>query len=95
MNKYEIVFILKAELDEKAVADTVSSFENVLKNMKSVIRVSKNLGQKKLAYPIKDSVRGYYFLLNVDASPEAIKEFDRKANIDEKILRHLIIKEEE
>ena len=40
-------------------------------------------------------MKTYYYLLNVEATPKAIKEFDRKALIDEKILRHLIVKEEE
>lgn len=95
MNKYEIVFIVKAELEESAVNDTVKKFEKVLTDMKAKIVESKDLGQKKLAYAIKNSVRGYYHLLNVEASSEAIKEFDRKALIDENILRHLIIKEGE
>lgn len=94
MNKYEIVFIVKAELEENAIKDTVKSFENILTGLKATIDSSKSLGQKKLAYEIKGSVRGYYQVLNVTASAEAIKEFDRKARLDDKILRHLIIKEE-
>lgn len=95
MNKYEIVFIIKADLEESVIKETVKSFEDVLTSMNATIVNSKEMGQKKLAYPIKDSIRGYYYLLNVEANPEAIKEFDRKALIDEKILRHLIVKEEE
>jgi len=95
MNKYEIVFIVKAELEEEMIKETVKSFEKVLTDKNAKIENSKDLGQKKLAYEIKKSVRGYYHLLNVTASSEAIKEFDRKALIDERILRHLIIKEEE
>lgn len=95
MNKYEIVFIVKADLEESEVKDTVKSFEKVLTDLKAKIVQSKDMGQKKLAYQIKDSVRGYYHLLNVEANATAINEFDRKALIDERILRHLIIKEEE
>ncbi len=95
MNKYEIMFIVRADIDEKATKDTVTAFEKVLKNMKAKIVSSKDLGQKKLAYPIKKQVRGAYYLLNVEASAEAVKEFDRKARIDENILRHIVIREEE
>lgn len=95
MNKYEIMFIIKADLDEKTIKDVEKSFEKVLTDMKSKIVNSKDMGQRKLAYPIKDHVRGFYFLLNVEASPAAVKEFDRKARIDDNILRHLIIREEE
>lgn len=95
MNKYEIVFIVRADLDEASVGDTVKKFEKVLTDKKAKIVNSKDLGQKKLAYEIKKSVRGYYHLFNVEANAEAINEFDRKALIDENILRHLIVKEEE
>ena len=53
------------------------------------------MGQKKLAYPIKNQVRGNYYVFNVEATAAAVKEFDRKAKIDENILRHIVIREEE
>lgn len=95
MNKYEIMFIVKADLDEKTVKETASNLEKVLTDMKAEIINSKELGQKKLAYPIKKSVRGYYYLSHVKAKPTAIAELDRRAKLDNNILRHLIIREEE
>lgn len=95
MNKYEIMFIVKADIAEEEVANVVKSFESIITDMGGKILNSKNLGQKKLAYEIEKQVRGYYHLLNVECESKAVKEFDRKALIDERILRHLIIKEEE
>jgi len=80
------------DMDE--VKETVKSFEKILTDLGAKIDNSKDLGQKKLAYEIKKQVRGYYHLLNVECNSDAVKEFDRKALIDEKILRHLIIREE-
>ena len=53
------------------------------------------MGEKKLAYPIKKELTGYYYVLKVEASKEVIAEFDRRSSIDENILRHLIIKLDE
>ncbi len=94
MTKYEIMFIVKADISEDEVKNTVTSFEKVLTSMGGKIVESKDLGQKKLAYEINKEVRGYYHLLNVECESKAVKEFDRKALIDERIIRHLIIKEE-
>jgi small subunit ribosomal protein S6 len=94
MNKYEIMFIVRADIDEKTQKDTVSSMEKVLKGFKSKVE-TKDMGQKKLAYPINKQVRGNYYLFNTEATAEAVKEFDRKAKIDENILRHIVIREEE
>lgn len=95
MNKYEIMFIVRSDIDEKTQKDVVANFEKVLKDMKAKIVSSKDMGQKKLAYEINKQPRGNYYLFNVEASAEAVKEFDRKAKIDENILRHIVIREEE
>ena len=95
MNKYEIMFIVRADIDEKLQKETVTTFEKVLTNMKAKIVNNKDMGQKKLAYPINKQLRGNYYVFNVEASAEAVKEFDRKARIDENILRHIVIREEE
>ena len=95
MNKYEIMFIVRADIDEKTGKDTVATFEKVLTDMKAKIINTKDMGQKKLAYPINKQVRGNYYVFNVEATAAAVKEFDRKAKIDENILRHIVIREEE
>lgn len=46
MNKYEIMFIVKSENDEKTIKDTVSAFEKVLTDMKAKIVNKKDMGQK-------------------------------------------------
>ena len=95
MNKYEIMFIVKTDIDEKTQKDTVKAFEKVLTDMKSKVINTKDMGQKKLAYPINKQVRGNYYVFNVEATVAAVNEFDRKAKIDENILRHIVIREEE
>ena len=35
---------------------------------------------------------GYYYLITVEAEPSAVKEFDRVANINEDIIRHIVVK---
>lgn len=89
---YEILFIVKPDLEEKAIKKVAKDLENVLVDNKAKILSSKEMGQKELAYEIKNQKSGYYFLINVEATNEAIKEFDRLALINEAILRHLIIK---
>ena len=95
MNKYEMMFIVKANADEKAVAATAESLKSVITSMKGEITDSKELGSKELAYPIKKETVGYYFVVNFEANAETVAELDRKARIDESVLRHLIIRLDE
>ena len=92
--KYEIMFIVRPNLDEEAVKKVATDFEKVLTDNGATITSSKDLGQKELAYEIKTHKTGYYFLINIEANDaKAINEFDRLALISEDIIRHLIIKE--
>ena len=92
MRKYEIMFIVRPDLEENAVKETVKKLEKVLTDNKAVITLSKELGQKEFAYEIKGFKSGFYYLYNIDSSVQnAIKEFDRVASIDESVVRHLIL----
>jgi len=92
MRKYEIMFIVKPDLEEKAVKDTVKKLEKTLTDNKAVITLSKELGQKEFAYEIKGFKSGFYYLYNIESNTDAaVKEFARIASIDESVIRHLVL----
>ena len=92
MRNYEIMFIVRPDVEETVVKNTVKSLEKVLTDRKAKITLSKELGQKEFAYEIKKFKSGFYFLYNIEANnDEAIKEFDRIARIDENVVRHLVL----
>ena len=96
MRKYEIMFIVKPDLEEKTVKDVVKKLEKSLTDNKATITLSKELGQKEFAYEIKGFKSGFYFLYNIDSNTDAaVKEFSRIASIEENIIRHLVIKLDE
>ncbi len=90
--KYEILFIVRPDLEENAIKDVYKKFENVLVDNKAKILSSKELGQKELAYEINNHKSGYYFLINVEADSNAINEFNRVATYSEDIIRNIAIK---
>lgn len=94
MNKYEIMFILKSN-EEEAIKSQVSELKAIITDMKCKIENEKEIGNRKLAYPIKKELNGYYYVMNVEANNEAIQEFDRKSRISENVLRHMIIRLDE
>ena len=92
MRKYEIMFIVRPDLEEKDVKETVKKLEKTLTDNKAIITLSKELGQKEFAYEIKGFKSGLYYLYNIESKDDAaIKEFDRIALIDEKVIRHLVL----
>lgn len=95
MDKYEIMFIVKPTLEEAAIKETVSSLSAIITDMNGKVTDSKDMGKRELAYPIKKEISGFYYVLTIEASHDIIAEFDRKARINENILRHQIIKLDE
>lgn len=91
MNKYEMMFIVKTTIDEGAIKSVAENLKSVITSMKGEITEEKEIGNKKLAYPINKEITGYYYVLNFNANNEIVAELDRKAKIDENIIRHMII----
>ena len=95
MQKYEMMFIVKTGSDEANVKKVADEIQKIAKDNKAKVSEFKELGLKKLAYSIKKEINGYYFVMNFEADADAIKELDRKTSLNEDVLRHLIIKEDE
>ena len=95
MNKYEIMFIVKATMEEAQVKEVANNMKKIIEDLKGKVVSFKEMGERKLAYAIKKEISGYYFVMTIEATKELVKEFDRKALIDESILRHLVIKLDE
>ena len=96
MNKYELIFIVKPDLEENQIKAVNDSIKTLLESKKATIVETKEWGQKELAYEINKYKTGYYFYYLVEENgSDAVKEFDRVALINENIIRHIVVKVEE
>lgn len=91
MKKYEVMYIIRPNVDEEGKKSIVEKINQVFTKNASVVSEVKEMGLRELAYEIDGETKGYYVLLNVEATPEAVAEFDRVANIDETVIRHIVI----
>ena len=95
MNKYEIMFIVRPDMEEAEIKKTAEEMKKVLTDGKANMLEEKAMGQRELAYEINKFTTGYYFLFVVEANAETVKEFDRIVRINESLLRHLIVRVED
>ena len=95
MNKYEITFIVKPDMEEAEIKKTADAMKKVLTDKKAKVLEEKALGQKELAYEINKFKNGYYFFYVVEAEAVAIEEFDRVVKINESVIRHLVVRVED
>ena len=94
MRKYEIMFIVRPDLEEANIKTIADNMKTTLESNSAKVVDVKEMGQRDLAYEINKHKKGYYFLYVVNTTAEVIKEFNRLANVNENIIRHLIIKVE-
>lgn len=95
MNKYEIMFIVKSDMEVAEINKTADALKKVLEDNKAKIVEEKQMGQRDLAYEISKFKTGYYFLYVVEADATAVEEFNRVVGINENVLRHLVVKVED
>ena len=96
MRKYEIMYILRANLDEEGRKAEMEKLAALLeKNGAKVEKTDESFGLRDLAYPIDDEVKGYYVVLKVSAEQEALNEFNRKVRHNASVLRFLVVVDQE
>jgi small subunit ribosomal protein S6 len=95
MRKYEIMYIIRPNIEDEAKKALVERFNTILTDNGAELTEVKDWGKRRLAYEINDFRDGYYQIVKVNAVPAAVEEFSRLAKISEDIIRHIVIKEEE
>lgn len=94
MRKYEIMYILRPDLEEEAVQAAKENLAKILTDNGAEINEVQEMGKRRLAYEINDLNTGVYAVLYVTAGSEAINEFDRLTKINENVLRFMVIRDE-
>ena len=93
MAKYEILYIIRPNIEEEAKNALVARFDSILTDNGATVVESKSWEKRRLAYEIKDFREGLYHIVNVEANDDAaLKEFDRLSKSNADILRHMIVK---
>ncbi|MGC4378778.1 30S ribosomal protein S6 [Fictibacillus sp. Mic-4] len=94
MKKYEIMYIVRPNLEEDAIKAVKEKAKSILTDNGAEIVKETDMGKRRLAYEINDFRDGVYTVLDVNAPVEAINEFDRLMKINEDVLRFMTIVDE-
>lgn len=91
MRKYEVMYILRTDLEEENVQAIIEKFQNIISNGGEITK-SNVMGKRRLAYEINKLRDGIYVLVNFEAPSEVITELNRVMKISDEIIRYLIVK---
>lgn len=95
MRKYEIMYILKPELDQNGIKAANEKLAKILTDNGGKVTKTDEWGLKDLAYEINKAKKGYYVVLEIEAENKALDEFKRVCSLDADVLRFLITKAHE
>ena len=96
MNRYEMIYIIDAGLEDSARKELVEKVSALIENNGGEIeKVDETWGKRKLAYAIDYKTEGWYVLVNFKAPVELPRELERNLQINENVLRYLVVKLEE
>ena len=91
-NFYESMFIVDVTGGEDTLKSTIAKFVGLIENNAERVIEVNEWGKRRLAYPINDKPEGYYVVVTFKGNPEFPAEFERLCNIDENVLRSLVIR---
>ena len=98
MRHYEIMIILDPNLEERQIAPSVENFLGVIRSNGGTVEKTDIWGRRRLAYEIKKGgkkvAEGIYAVINLNAEPSVVKEFDRQLNLNEGVLRTKVLRPE-
>ncbi len=95
MKKYEIVFVLHADEPESEMDARVAKVESFVKEAGGEITERNHWGERQLAYEIQHETRGNYMHLRFRCDGTAIDKMDNEFRLDHRVLRHLVVVDEE
>ena len=91
INSYEGMFIVSLANGEEAAKATVNKFTSLVAANAEVVQIDE-WGKRRFAYPIQDMNEGYYTVVTFKSEGNFPAELQRLMNIDESVLRAMVIR---
>ncbi len=95
MRVYETIFILDPTLDEHTLEKEIKKVEDLIANQKGKIIRTEKWGTRRLSYPIKKKMQGFYTLIYFEGDGNIPAELERTYKLNESCLRYLVVVSEE
>ncbi len=88
---YELMLVINPGLTEERLNTVLSGISQFILGLEATISETRQLGKRKLAYPIKHQTEGYYVMVHFRAKPASGPQLETRLNILEEVLRYLLV----
>ncbi|MEO6797849.1 MAG: 30S ribosomal protein S6 [Candidatus Dormibacter sp.] len=95
MSAYELMYLVKPELDDDAVQQEIEKVSQLILTNGGQVKKVTPWGKRRLAYTVKDQREGHYVVAEFDLDQPRVQEVDRLLKISDTVFRHLLIRQDE
>ena len=89
---YETIFITPPELSEDDVEKVITDVKDIFASRGAEVERIERWGRRRLAYPVKRRDEGWYVLLQVMGSGDAVQEVERRLRINDNVIKYLSVR---
>ncbi|MCS7263282.1 MAG: 30S ribosomal protein S6 [Armatimonadetes bacterium] len=89
---YELIFLVDAGLPKEEMNALIEKIQNFLEQREGLVDNIRVSDVRRLAYEIKKRSHGIYVVFNFWLKPNLITELERLLRLEERVLRHMVIK---
>ncbi len=93
MRNYELMYIIRPDVDQETVQAVVEKFQGVIGNGGEIVK-HDIMGKRRLAYEINKHREGTYVLVNFTATSDVVNELERVLKISDEVIRHIVVREQ-
>lgn len=94
MNKYELVVVLSAKLEDEERAAALEKVQGYITRFGGTVENVDDWGKKRLAYEIQKSKEAFYYIVNFEAAPDCPAQVEEHIRLMESVVRFLCVKKE-
>ena len=95
MNKYELVLVVNAKIEDDARVATVEKAKEYITRFGGTITNVDEWGKKRLAYEIQKMREGFYYFIQFDAEAGVPAQIEENVRIMDNVLRFLCVRADE
>ncbi|MCC8139542.1 MAG: 30S ribosomal protein S6 [Lachnospiraceae bacterium] len=94
MNKYELVLVVNAKIEDEERAAVVDRAKEIITRFGGVVTEVEDAGKKRLAYEIQKMREGFYYFVQFDAPATCPAEVERRMRIQDNVIRYLCVRKD-
>jgi small subunit ribosomal protein S6 len=92
MKTYEAVVIFAS--DENRMREGREFLKSEFSNLGITVTKEEDMGDRLLAYPVKKTDRGHYFLYVIESLPEHLKSLNKSLKLRPEIMKFLFARQD-